>query len=616
MKHLTQLKTWLLLCLLFFCAKASAEATYTKVTDVAELSAGDVILLVYENGSTQKELSGISSSNPSYGIATNYTTSPNGAYELTLEVGSTSGSFAMKNGGDYLAWTSERDNENSLSTSTSKNKYSSWAITISEGNARICNVNTTDRFLQYYPTNPRFACYKDTQRSIQIYKKCNESSPGENNGESNDPGFTPQYTVSWSVNGTIKKTETVDEGTAVSAPNVKVCGNKVLYGWATTENIDPENPELVTPSATATQNITYYAVFATLASRADEETSTLTNDAISSNIMTTALGYEDSPRIYNDGKITWTVKGYSPSSGTQYIQIKNDKNLPTYIKIESPYAITRVSFDATNTINANFDGTIYLTTKPTTSPKDDSNVKGSVTINAKDGSITSINGSHSILYIQSNGAVRLSNIQVTYGTPAVYADYTTTIPYSTLSVKAQKWGTFVAPYIVTLPANVSAYTAEVSEGVLNLTKVADVSEEVPAATPVLLKNVSESQVSQTYYGEVGDNGIVESSNNDLKGYYAAGQSIAEGNYILQTQNGVQAFYKLDSGAYTSGANRCYLDGSKVADVKVVSFDGEETAIENIFGEETTNKNVYDLSGRKVTGSQKGIYIIGRRKIVK
>lgn len=43
--------------------------------------------------------------------------------------------------------------------------------------------------------------------------------------------------------------------------------------------------------------------------------------------------------------------------------------------------------------------------------------------------------------------------------------------------------------------------------------------------------------------------------------------------------------------------------------------GDENAIKNIKAHNTTDKNIYDLSGRIVTKLQKGVYIQNRKKFV-
>ena len=146
---------------MFVALTASTEVwaqTWQKATSIA---AGDVVLLVCE--SKKMELSGVNT----YGSGTAYSTSPAGLYELTVEAGSSSGTFSLKNGNNYLYWNSG----NSLATSTSKTTNSSWKITFNSGNLTILNAKDNTRKLQWNASSPRFACYTSSQTAVQLYKK-------------------------------------------------------------------------------------------------------------------------------------------------------------------------------------------------------------------------------------------------------------------------------------------------------------------------------------------------------------------------------------------------------------------------------------------------------------
>ena len=146
------------LTMLLIVGIGQAWGQYTKASSIA---VGDVVVLVYESG--KKELSSISG----YGVGTSYNGTPAGLYELTVEAGSSSGTFSLKNGSTYLSWSSG----NSLATTTSKNSNSSWKITFSSGNATILNAKDNSRKLQWNASSPRFACYTSNQTAVQLYKK-------------------------------------------------------------------------------------------------------------------------------------------------------------------------------------------------------------------------------------------------------------------------------------------------------------------------------------------------------------------------------------------------------------------------------------------------------------
>lgn len=160
---------------------SAATSSYEKATSIV---AGDTVVFAYE--ASKVELSGISSTKTKYGMTTEYQTLPTGAYALTVENGSSSGTFAFKNGDNYLNWSSG----NSLSTATTLSTNTSWNVTISGGDATITNAEDSSRKLQYNSGSPRFACYTKTQKSIQIYKLVTVEE-GAVAGVSLDKSFEP-----------------------------------------------------------------------------------------------------------------------------------------------------------------------------------------------------------------------------------------------------------------------------------------------------------------------------------------------------------------------------------------------------------------------------------------
>ncbi|MBQ0158872.1 MAG: InlB B-repeat-containing protein, partial [Bacteroidales bacterium] len=74
----------------------------------------------------------------------------------------------------------------------------------------------------------------------------------------------PKYLIKWSVNGEIAKTETVEEGSAATAPEVTVPDGytQKFMGWVTTETVDAETAPAYVTSFDTNADITYYAVFA------------------------------------------------------------------------------------------------------------------------------------------------------------------------------------------------------------------------------------------------------------------------------------------------------------------------------------------------------------------
>ena len=158
------LRLWLVMFLtLTVSANAWAADTWEKASSIA---AGDVVLLVCE--SKKMELNGISTTSTKYGKGVAYTTNPAGTYKLTVEEGSTSGTYSFKcPSGQYLYWTSG----NSLATNATKSANTSWKVSFNNGNATIQNAKDNTRKLQWNASDPRFACYNTNQTAVQLYKK-------------------------------------------------------------------------------------------------------------------------------------------------------------------------------------------------------------------------------------------------------------------------------------------------------------------------------------------------------------------------------------------------------------------------------------------------------------
>jgi hypothetical protein len=138
----------------------SAADKWEKATSIA---VGDTVTLVCE--SKKMEISSISTTSTKYGIGKAYSSSPAGLMTFEVVAGSTSGTYAFKNGSKYLYWTSG----NSLALNSTLNANTSWKVTISSGNATIANAKDNSRKIGWNASSPRFACYTGTQTNACFY---------------------------------------------------------------------------------------------------------------------------------------------------------------------------------------------------------------------------------------------------------------------------------------------------------------------------------------------------------------------------------------------------------------------------------------------------------------
>ena len=187
--------------------------------------------------------------------------------------------------------------------------------------------------------------------------------------------------------------------------------------------------------------------------------------------------------------------------------------------------------------------------------------------------------------------------------------------------------TFVAPFEVTLPANVEAYQVE-SKGTdyITLKKVADGGATLAANTPVILKATETlgSKISQDYYDEPTG---TENANTDgfLTGCYSA-TTLPSDVYILQW-NGSSAEFRKVTSDITSTKGRCYLilPNESRSSLRAIFSGDETTGIESI--EHSTlniEHSVYDIQGRRMESSmfniqssmlKKGLYIVNGKKTI-
>ena len=146
------------------------SGSFVLVTDAAQLTIGDSIVIGYENYAM-----GQSAGN--YRYKTGMTTSggvitdlADDAQIIVLEEGASTGTYALNVNGQYLAAASSSSNY--LKTVATLDANGSWKITINNTLATITAQGSyTRNTLQYNTSSPRFSCYKGTQESVNIYAK-------------------------------------------------------------------------------------------------------------------------------------------------------------------------------------------------------------------------------------------------------------------------------------------------------------------------------------------------------------------------------------------------------------------------------------------------------------
>ena len=194
---------------------------------------------------------------------------------------------------------------------------------------------------------------------------------------------------------------------------------------------------------------------------------------------------------------------------------------------------------------------------------------------------------------------------------------------------------FVDNADVTVPAGVTAYTAE---GEQTWLKLSDIGGTIPTATPVILKGApaiyefvvpgTEPTIPDGALGLYGDEvdgseALVKSfeepiENNILTG--AAEDIEAAGKYVLAQPEGKEVcFYQAESGIIKAG--KAYLELVDYPyEVKAFYFlfPGEDpTGISTIENAQfTVDGAIYNLAGQRIQKMQKGINIVNGKKVLK
>ncbi|MBQ7526143.1 MAG: hypothetical protein IJT11_00250 [Bacteroidaceae bacterium] len=152
-----------------------------------------------------------------------------------------------------------------------------------------------------------------------------------------------------------------------------------------------------------------------------------------------------------------------------------------------------------------------------------------------------------------------------------------------------------------LNGDVKAHTAVFNAGWLILNEI----ENVPAGTPVILKG--------TYYNKLAQDLPAINVANDLKGTDA--DTEADGTmYVLAEVDDEIGFFKATTGT-TIPAGKAYYQST--SGVKVFYLDDDTaTGIRTIAnGQQATEGAIYNVAGQRLQKAQKGINIIGGKKIL-
>ena len=153
----------------------------------------------------------------------------------------------------------------------------------------------------------------------------------------------------------------------------------------------------------------------------------------------------------------------------------------------------------------------------------------------------------------------------------------------------------------TLNGDVKAFVAVLNTSWLDLNEI----DNIPAGTPVVLKG--------SYYNKLAADLPAINVANNLKGTDA--DTVADGTmYILANGSNGVGFYQATTGS-TIAAGKAYYQST--SGVKAFFFDGDDaTGIADLKDLKDSKDLIYNLAGQRLGKMQKGINIVGGKKVLR
>ena len=373
-------------------------------------------------------------------------------------------------------------------------------------------------------------------------------------------------------------------------------GEAANYDWIVAEiNSQNNNVDYIIDANTSSDARTaYFKVYAL-----DDDANDVYSDLITVTQAGFVVDYATVPFAYNGGKSNLPTGFTQNGLGSDY------KSAP-YLKFDSTgdelvvkidKAAAMLFFDikgnsfsgGTFTVQTSADGTAYAELSSYT--------------NLDDTQTEALQLDADVRYIKwvytekSSGNVGLGNIKV--------VDWVDEV-----TVGKAGYATYVAKHNESFPEGVEAYKAAVNGQYVTLTAVT----AVPKGTPVVLKG----EGTFTLIPTVADN-LSDVTGNELK----ASDGTVEGNgsiYVLAQPAGEKVgFYAVEKGTKVA-EGKAYLEVVGTTGVKAFYFEGDDATSLNeelrMKNEESKGEEIYNLAGQRISKMQKGINIVGGKKILR
>lgn len=241
------------------------------------------------------------------------------------------------------------------------------------------------------------------------------------------------------------------------------------------------------------------------------------------------------------------------------------------------------------------------------------NAEGASAVEFQDG-LT--NGGYAInsaaAYFYDNGdntssADRGGNLTINSSTNARYTSWQLEAVTDPISVEVSSVGyaTLFAPVALTIPAGVKAYY--VSAIAANQATLTEIETTIPANTGVIL-----TAAAGSYDFEIAT--VAGTAVTNLLSGTTGIRTYGNEFTLQDSDEGVGLFSKAPNSGELAGF-KAFLPAANVpAEVKGLIFDFE-TAIQTVGANQNADKAIFDLSGRRVQKTVKGLYIVNGKKVV-
>ena len=189
----------------------------------------------------------------------------------------------------------------------------------------------------------------------------------------------------------------------------------------------------------------------------------------------------------------------------------------------------------------------------------------------------------------------------------------TTFSTVTIGSTTQYWSSFyTTTRNVKADDNTTVYTATLSSDGTELTLNEIADKVIPSGQAVLMR----STVKEPMLTTSASIGTGDFSNNSLQGTQTdiPTSSISGNVYTLASESGDFGFFRYTGETLKGGKAFLVVPGSAAARIIIFGLD-DATGIQNVSTEDH-QKACFDLQGRRVETTKKGIYIINGKKVVK